>query len=103
MTEYDIYLPMRMNDGTAVDPDLIAGIKAELAKAFGGYTHFMQRSEGAWRIGGVTFREEMTIVRVLDDGTADFDMPAFQRSTEAALGQEQLLIVARKVDVVRSA
>ena len=102
MIEYDVYLPARTNDGEMIDPAVIDGIKSELVKAFGGYTHFTNRSEGVWRIGGVTFRDEVTIVRVLDDGTAKFDMAAFQRSTEAALRQEQLLIVAREVRVVSS-
>ena len=73
MLEYEIYLPTALNDGTPVDPNEIQGIKQTLAKTFGGYTHLNQRSEGLWRIGRVTFRDEVTIVRVLDDGSAQFD------------------------------
>ncbi len=91
---------MTMNDGTPVDGGEIQRIKDKLVKAFGGYTHLKHRSEGAWRMGGVTFRDEVTIVRVLDDGSADFDMPAFKKSIEVALKQEEVLIISREVAVV---
>ncbi len=97
MQEYEIYLPTTMNDGTPVDGTKIGRIKETLMKAFGGYTHLRHRSEGAWRIGGVTFRDEITIVRVLDDGSASFDMMAFKKSIEAALEQDTVLIISRQV------
>ena len=51
-------------------------------------------------MGGVTFRDEVTIVRVLNDGTKDFDMSGFKSSLEATLKQESVLIVERTVAVV---
>jgi hypothetical protein len=100
MQEYEIYLPTKHNDGAPVDPVQIRRIKQELAHAFGGYTHFKQRSEGSWRMGGVTFLDEVTIVRVLDDGSAHFDMRNFKRELEGVFQQESVLIVAREVQVV---
>ena len=100
MKEFKIYLPTTQNDGTPIDFAEIERSKAALAKAFGGYTHLRQRSEGSWSIGGVTFRDEVTIVRVLDDGMGDFDMSAFKKSMEDALKQQNVLIVEREVSVV---
>lgn len=97
MQEFEIYLPTKTNDGTPVDGGAIQRIKDELMNAFGGYTHLSHRSEGVWRMGGVTFRDEVTIVRVLDDGSRKFDMRAFKKSIEAALKQEAVLIIARDV------
>jgi hypothetical protein len=97
MKEYEIYLPVKMNDGTPVDPDQTRRIKEKLGEVFGGYTHLRQRSEGVWRMGGVTFRDEITIVRVLDDGSTNFDMKAFQKEMESALRQEKVLIITRDV------
>jgi hypothetical protein len=48
-------------------------------------------------MGGVTFHDEVTIVRVLDDGSAHFDMSAFKKSIENALQQEAVLIISRQV------
>jgi hypothetical protein len=100
MNEYEIYLPSAHNDGSPVDLAKVERFKAELANAFGGYTHLRQGSEGAWRMGGVTFRDEVTIVRVLDDGSARFDMVEFKKSVERALRQENVLIVQRTVQLV---
>ena len=100
MREYELYLPTTTNDGRRIDPAVIQRIKDTLAEIFGGYTHLDQRVEGAWRIGGVTLHDAVTIVRVLDDGTTAFDMAAFKRLLEATLEQQQVLIVARTVDTV---
>lgn len=100
MREYDIYLPTTQNDGTPIEAAEIQRIKELLASTFGGYTHFNQQSEGAWRMGGVTFRDAVTIVRVLDEGAEPFDMEAFKKALEQTLKQESVLIVARNVDVV---
>lgn len=100
MREYDIYLPMKHNDGSEVDPAVIAGIKAKLVKAFGGYTHLNTRAEGVWRTGGVTFRDEVTIARVLDDGSSGLDMESFRKELETALRQDSVLIVEREVRTV---
>src|SRR5436190_1700038 len=83
--ECEIYLPAKHNDGRAVDAGLIESIKARLANAFGGYTHLQHRSEGAWRMGGVTFTDEVTIVRVLDDGKSAFNMADFKHYLERVL------------------
>jgi hypothetical protein len=101
MTEYEIYLPVTNNDGTPVDADEIQRVKDLLADTFGGYTHLQHRNDGAWSIGGVTFHDEVTILRVLDDGRAQFDMPALKKTLEARLKQESVLIVKREVDLVR--
>src|SRR5688500_13489385 len=100
MQEFEIYLPTTLNDGTPVDAKEISQIKETLAKIFGGYTHLNHRSEGAWRMGGVTFRDEVTIVRVLDDGSARFDWPNFKNDIETALKQEAVLIINREVTAV---
>lgn len=100
MQEFEIYLPTALNDGTPIAASEIQPIKETLAKTFGGYTHLKQRSEGAWRMGEVTFRDEVTIVRVLDDGSARFDWTAFKKLLEAALKQQAVLIIRREVTTV---
>ncbi len=48
----------------------------------------------------MTFRDEVTIDRVLDNGKSHFDMPAFKKKLEASVHQESVLLVAREVGVV---
>ena len=100
MREYDVYLPTTKPDGAPIDSAEIDAIKERLVQAFGGYTHLRQRHEGAWRVGGVTFRDEVTILRVLDDGRTEFDMGGFKKELEERLAQDAVLIVAREVKLV---
>lgn len=100
MKEFEIFVPSRQNDGTLIDLPVIESIKSTLIKAFGGYTHLQQRSKGAWKMAGTTFQDEVTIMRVLDDGPADFDMPLFKRFLEHILNQASVLIIEREVNTV---
>ena len=100
MKEFEIYVPSRKSDGTLVELTDIEAIKVALIKAFGGYTHHQQRSKGAWKMAGTTFHDEVTIMRVLDDGTAEFDMPLFKRFLEHILKQDRVLIVEREVGLI---
>ena len=97
MHEYVIYLPRKQTDGRDVSVLEIQGIKRTLAQAFGGYTQMTQRCEGVWRLDGVTFRDEITIIRVLDNGRCNFDMSSFRKTLERKLNQEHILIVDREV------
>jgi hypothetical protein len=38
MRKYEIYLPLKYNDGKAIESDKIVGVWDELADAFGGIT-----------------------------------------------------------------
>jgi hypothetical protein len=100
MIEFEIYLPAILEDGSSVDPTEVDRVKRILARAFGGYTHLRQRNEGAWSVGGVTFRDEIEIIRVLDNGQSAFDMANFKRELEACFHQKNILIVKRDVAVV---
>jgi hypothetical protein len=100
MLEYEIYLPTTDNAGNAVDEAIISKTKAELSEAFGGYTHLQHRNEGVWRIGGATFRDEVTIIRVIDDQKSSFDWKELKIELERALSQEAVLIVMRNVEIL---
>ena len=100
MKEYEIYLPTTHNDGTPTDRAAIERFKGMLASAFGGYTHLRLSSEGSIEGRRGNFPGRGTIVRVLDDGKNDFDMPAFKKSVETVLQQQSVLIVEREVSVV---
>lgn len=100
MTEYDIFLPKSRNDGEPITESRFQSVKSALVEAFGGFTHFNQSSEGAWKVGSVTVKDDVTLVRVLDDGSSNFDMEAFKRRLEVLLDQHQILIVKRAVEVV---
>lgn len=100
MKEYDIYLPALQGDDEPVASETVDRIKETVVNAFGGYTHLTQRCEGSWTIGGVEFRESVTILRALDGDASGFDMQSFKRSLETVLKQDRILIVVREVTAI---
>jgi hypothetical protein len=102
MEEYDVYIPLVMNDGTPVPSDKIGAVKSEIKTRFGGFTFFPQAAEGEWRVGKATFRDRMVIIRVLaeaGDGAAGYFADLKDR-LKKGLRQKDLLIVRRSVETV---
>lgn len=67
MKEYDLYVPLTSNAGTPFPLRKLRGLKRRLIERFGGLTEFPQKQRGYWRLGNVTFRDEIIILRVLSD------------------------------------
>lgn len=63
MKEYEVYVPLTLNEGRPVDPDTLVRLRERLLEQFGGLTFFPQRNEGFWTFGGVTYRDEIVIYR----------------------------------------
>lgn len=102
MKEYDVYLPLHHNDGSAIPPEKISRVKRELVEEFGGLTHFPQENEGLWKFGGATFRDKVVILRVItgDPGKARHFFSRLRGRMQQELGQESVLIVERDVEIV---
>jgi hypothetical protein len=101
-SEYDVFLPLTYNDGRPVEAEKIAELKRRLQDRFGGLTFFPQRTEGLWKIGNVSFRDDIVILRVLSEEVRE-SREFFRRLKEelsADLGQQELLIVERKVEIL---
>lgn len=116
MKEYDIYVPTRLNDGSHVPPSFLEQLKTSLRERFGGCTHFNHPNEGQWKMGRVVFKEAVTVLRVLSDdskqqsvdasrgGNTSNSSSSFFTALKARmakeLGQEEILIVAREVEII---
>ena len=100
--EYDLYIPLHYNDGRPVESDKIAGLKARLHERFGGLTFFPQQNEGSWRVGKVTFCDEIVILRILAEETrqAREFFTALKEELKSGWSQEEVLIVERKVEIL---
>jgi hypothetical protein len=102
MTEYDLFIPLRYNDGSPVEAEKLDHLRHQLTEFFGGLTDMRHRSAGRWKVGGVTFHDEIVIYRVL----ADRRRPArrflrkLKGELKAELGQQEVLIVERRVEVL---
>jgi hypothetical protein len=100
--EYDIYLPLRYNDGSHVESSKFQQLHAELLNQFGGLTFFPQPNQGYWKLGAATYRDEIVIYRVLaaeSHGARPFFRELKER-LKVEFAQEEILIVERDVDAL---
>lgn len=65
MKEYDLFVPLYYNDGTAIEPRRLQEIQRRLLEEFDGLTFFPQPNEGFWKMGEFTYHDEIVIYRVL--------------------------------------
>lgn len=102
MKEYDIYIPLTYNDRTPIEPAKLKTIKQRLLEEFGGLTYFPQRNEGYWRVGPVTYRDQIVIFRVLarNATSARAFLTPFKQTLKQLLGQEEILIVEKEARIL---
>lgn len=65
MNEYDVFIPLYYNDGTPIEPAKFQDLQARLLEQFEGLTYFPQPNQGFWKFGGLTYRDEIVIDRVI--------------------------------------
>ena len=101
MNEYDIFVPLRFNDGSPVRPEKFQELEEALRSHFGGLTFFPQPNKGFWHMGGVTYRDEIVIYRVIGPrAEARPFLENLKQRLKADLAQEEILIVERDVQML---
>jgi hypothetical protein len=96
--EYDIYVPVNYNDGSPVEDRKIEAIGRRLLDFFGGLNFSPQPNKGYWRMGNVTFRDEVVIMHVLADKVrpARKFLRKLKEEMKRDLRQEAILIVEKE-------
>ena len=89
---YEILLPLRHNDGSAVPDAAVADTLAELEAEFGAGSFETQTIRGRWRHDGRAYRDDM--IRVFVDTE---DTPASREYFVAAKGR--LKVRFRQLDI----
>ncbi len=102
MKEYEIFLPLRYNDGTPINTAFIPALRVRLLEQFDGVTFFPQPNEGFWRMGNVTYRDEIVIFRVIaaNQRTARRFLRRLKEELKRDLEQEEILIIERDVETL---
>jgi hypothetical protein len=67
---FEILLPLRFNDGTAVPDPFIADTLIELRAKLGAISLETQRIEGHWQQGGEVFRDDLIRIFIDVEDTA---------------------------------
>ena len=102
MKEYDLFIPLSYNDGTAIEAQKLRNLQDLLLREFGGLTVFPQPNEGYWRMGEVTYRDEIIIYRVITAKvrSARHFMSRLKQELKKDLDQEEILIIERDVETI---
>jgi hypothetical protein len=97
--EYEIFIPLYYNDGKPVEPRKLRKLQYRLIDEFGGLTFSPQPHQGYWKMGKVTFRDEIIIFRVITtrQKTARHFLTNLKKALKRDLRQEETLIVERNV------
>ncbi len=101
MKEYDLFVPLYYNDGSPVEAEKLLELKKHLLNQFD-LTFFPQANEGFWRMGGVTYRDEIVIFRILaaDAPDARRFLSHLKEDLKREFSQEEILIVERDVETL---
>jgi hypothetical protein len=100
--EFDIFIPLKHNDGTPIESRRFRDLKIRLLEYFNGLTFFPQANEGTWRMGDVTYEDEVVIYRVVASNARDARrfLRQLKEELKIALNQEEIFIVERDVDLL---
>jgi catechol 2,3-dioxygenase-like lactoylglutathione lyase family enzyme len=95
MQEFDIFLPR-------CSPERVEGYKKRLRERFGGVTYMPQKNEGEWTLGAATFKDDISILRVVTAEGEDAvrALQALKADMERELAQEEILIICRAVSAL---
>jgi hypothetical protein len=99
--EYDVYIPLKYNDGASVESTVLQDIQQVLVARFGGLTFFPQPNQGFWTMGYVTYRDEIVIYRIVTKNgrSARHFLGRLKEKLKRTLKQEEIFIVERDVNV----
>lgn len=104
MRKYDIYLPLKYNDGEAIESEKIVKVWDELAEAFGGITvsPLTAPYQGRWKYGGVEYIDEIIKVEVVatNDRAAKKFLKEFKEGLKESLQQIDILITTHGIQVI---
>ncbi len=102
MKEYDLFLPLTYNDGMPIEAKIFKALRLRLLEQFDGVTFFPQPNEGYWRMGGVTYKDEIVVFRVVTarHARARRYFKELKEELKKRLKQEEILIIERDVEAM---
>ncbi len=104
MTKYEIYVPLKYNDGTEVEAEKLKQAREKLVAAFGAMTVSSQSApfHGRWRYGGVEFVDDIVKIEIIaraDRKTERF-FRQFKQYLKTSLKQLDILITAQTIRTI---
>ena len=102
MKEYDVFVPLFHNDGSAIEPTRFQELQGALLERFEGLTYFPQANQGFWKFGEITYRDEIVIYRVIsqDSSSAREYLGKLKEPLKREFQQLDILIIERDVGLL---
>jgi len=104
MKKYEIYLPLKYNDGKEIEPEKIKRIREELIAVFGALTVSSQSApyQGSWKYGGVNFIDDIIKVEIITphDREAEKFFKEFKEHLKQLLKQVDILITVQDIRTI---
>jgi len=101
MKKYEIYLPLRYNDGSNVEPEKLKQIRQQLIAVFGAITASPLSApyQGTWRYGGVEFIDDIIRIEVIteEDLTSNRFFKRYKQQLKRTLRQFEILITVQDI------
>ena len=105
--QYDIYLPIRYNDGRDIPETLFFQVEDELTLRFGGSTMIQQKNplRGVWLFQNQRYIDEIIIVTTLDShysegSQSELFFTDYKEQLKQRFEQLDILIIAQTVTVI---
>lgn len=104
MRKYEIYLPLKYNDGKEIESEKIKRIREDLIRMFGAITVSSLSSpyQGTWKYGGVEYIDDIIKVEIVTSGdraTRKF-LKDFKERLKESLRQVDILITTHGIHVI---
>ena len=104
MKKYEIYVPLKYNDGTEIEAEKIKQIRIELIAAFGAITVSSQSApyQGTWKYGGVDFIDDIIKFEIIAgaDKKTEAYFRRFKQRLKRLLKQIDILITAQNIRIL---
>ena len=101
MEKYEIYLPLKYNDGNDIEPEKLEEIQQQLIAVFGAMTvsSLSAPFQGTWRYGGVEFVDDIARIEIITNDELRF-FKSFKRRLKTALRQHDILITLQYIHTI---
>ena len=104
MKKYEIYLPLKYNDGAEIEAEKIKHIREALIAAFGALTVSSQSApyQGRWKYGGVEFIDDIIKIEIIASGDRKTErfFTEFKKRLKRLLRQIDILITAQNIRTI---
>lgn len=104
MKRYEIYLPLKYNDGSNIETEKLRQIRLQLIAVFGAVTVSPVSApfEGSWRYGGVEFIDDIIRIEVITKGDLSSNrfFRRFKLQLKRTLQQIDILITVQDIKTI---